>query len=220
MNARQRSSGRSRWVVPAWVLLGLLTTVPARAEADNWDHVTRLKAGTRVRVHLAPTGRKLGAFVRADDRELVLLVDTVHEIIERERIRRIDRDRPLARAAPWIGMLAGGILIAVAQRNVDDFTPLGHTMWFGIGSGIGATGGAVVRRATRFGPIDPPPARVQFVYASASAQSTDRPALICDAREEFRVRKRPADASFLRWNECMDLVITLEASRSSTSTRR
>lgn len=102
---------------PPRLARGSLLALPSSVEADEWDRVTRLKAGTRVRVHLEPAGRKLGAVVRADDRELTILVDNVHEIISRDRIRRIERDHTLARATPWIGMLAGGLPSPLLRRT-------------------------------------------------------------------------------------------------------
>lgn len=163
-------SPTGRWVVALCVVLGSLLGGPPCVQADDWDGVMRLKPGAGIRVHLEPAGRKTGPFVRADALELTVEVRNVHEVISRDRIRRVDRDRALARAAPWIGMVIGGAAMALSLKGESDFTAFGHTMWFGIGASIGATGGAVVRRATRFSPIYPSPPPVRFVVASASTE--------------------------------------------------
>lgn len=134
--------------------LGLLLVAPRPSTADDWNAVTRLKPGTTLRIHRETGARLVGPLVRVDASEITVFENGIHEIVARSNVRRIDRDRPLARAAPWIGMLVGAVWAAKDDiGKPDDFNAFGHALWFGVGVGSGLAGGAVIRGATRFVPV-------------------------------------------------------------------
>lgn len=181
----RRMGATSRCASGVILALGVSLGAPTPSAAQDWDTVMRLKAGTTLRVDRERGARLVGAMVRVDTGEVTLLVNGVHEIVTRSGIRRIDRERPLSGAAPWLGMLIGGAWAAMAVAGDEDLTTSGHTMWFGIGAAIGATGGAAVRGTTRFVPV----------YRSEATPPSAGPVAVREVQAERLGRTRPLNPS-------------------------
>lgn len=138
-------------VTGAAVLLALLFFARASTSfADGWGNLSALEAGTRLRIDLADGARVNATLMMVDGNVLTVATSREVQSLARESVRRVFRARPSSALAPFIGAAIGGVGVDVAAAGESDFTGSGRAIWTGVGAGIGALGGALIRRATRF----------------------------------------------------------------------
>ncbi len=123
------------------------------AHADDWEAVTRLRPEERIRLQLVDAAPVTGTLVSAGVDAVTVMIHGTPSVARREQVRRVERDRGVARSLPWLGLAVGAVWMGSEVAREGDFTATGCAFWTGVGAGLGGVTGAVVRRLTRFSPV-------------------------------------------------------------------
>jgi hypothetical protein len=134
-------------IVACWLLASSI----GYAQSDNWNAVTALAPGTRLRVELARGQTADGILKVVDDLQLTLerKVPAPRAAVRKVKRLGLPRTREFAKWGLLIGAVTGASLAyATVERSKGAWALLQSVGWGSIGAAIGATEGAQSPRLT------------------------------------------------------------------------
>lgn len=117
----------------------------------QWENLFNLRPERKVTVVLRNGTREKvrGRFVSSEPNSITVLTkDGQVKTFPRDSVRKVTAERRRVKAAPWIGLAAGAATIAIDARGKHATDAL-VAIVIGVGAGIGAAAGLVVRMLTR-----------------------------------------------------------------------
>ena len=117
----------------------------------QWENLFNLRPERKVTVVLRNGTRKKvrGRFVSSDPNSITVLAkDGQVRTFPRDSVRKVTAERRKVKAAPWIGLAAGAAIMAGKSSGWHEPGEL-KTIVIGIGAGVGAAAGLVVRMLMR-----------------------------------------------------------------------
>ena len=117
----------------------------------QWENLFNLRPERKITVLLGNATRKKvrGKFVSVDPNGITVLTkDGQMQSFSRENVLKVTAERRKVKAAPWIGLVAGAATMAIHVQGPGVTDALAAIV-IGVGAGVGAAAGLVVRMLMR-----------------------------------------------------------------------